>query len=151
MPAPTPLIFINPQIFLTTGSSEASGGIDLSPYSKSIRITRSFDQHDVTTFGMTDHATALGLGKWQAAITALSEYSSGGLDSIIYPKAGQAQVSWLFVRPNYAARGPSNPEYCGAVRIAEYNPLDGNVGDPLESPITLVGAGSLTRVASCSS
>jgi len=146
-------ILIDPQIMLSSGSSDfsAATAIDLTGYSNRIQISRTFDQHDVTVFGQTDHATALGLGKWQAQVELLQEYTSGGIDSKLWPLVGAATPWWLFVRPAYASRMPTNPEYVGPVRLADYNPINGQVGDPLKNAITFVGAGSLSRVATCSS
>jgi len=145
-------ILTSPQIMLSTGSSSIDGAntIDLTGYANRIQISRTFDQHDVTVFGQTDHATALGLGKWQAQVELLQEYTSGGIDARLWPLVGSATAWFLMVRPSYGARSSSNPEYTGPVRLADYNPINGQIGDPLKNAVTLVGAGSLSRVASSS-
>ena len=145
-------ILTQPQIMLSTGSSDFSGAnaIDLSGYSNRIQISRTFDQHDVTVFGQTDHAKALGLGKWQAQIEVLQEYASGGIDAKLWPIVGSASPWFMFVRHVYGNRTSSNPEYTGPVRIADYNPINGQIGDPLKNAITLVGADSLSRTVTSS-
>ena len=151
-PYQNPEILIDPQIMLSTASSSIDGAnsIDLTGYSKSVAITRQFDQHDVTVFGQTDHSTALGLGKWQAQLEVLQDYAIGGLDSKLWPLLGSTQTWFLMVRPNYAYRSCSNPEYTGPVRLADYNPITGSIGDPVKNTVTFVGAGSLSRVATSS-
>lgn len=148
---PEPLIFTNGFVTLSTGSSGADGGFNLSDVITQIRLTRTYDQHDTTVMGMTDHRTSLGLGKWSAACTAMAGFASSGLDEVIWGKIGPGQINWIYIRPVNAKRTPTNPEYWGQVNIADYNPMDGNVGDPLKTPLTFVGAGSLLRTASCSS
>ena len=151
-PFTSPLILISPQILLSTGSSDpvTTNGIDLTGYATRLQLTRTFDQHDVTVFGQTDHATALGLGKWQAQLEVMMEYTSGGLDSRLWPMLGSTGSWFLHVRPSYAARSSSNPDYMGQVRLAEYSPITGSIGDPVKNTVTFVGAGSLARVASSS-
>lgn len=146
-------ILISPQIMLSSGSSDFSAGtsIDLSGYAKSLKLTREWDQKDVTVFGMTDHAFALGLAKWQAQIDVMEDYSSGGLQSKLWPLVGASTPWFLFVRPDYSSRTPANPEYTGPVRLASYNPINGTIGEAVDNSLTFVGAGSLTRVATCSS
>lgn len=147
-----PVIFTNGMLVLASGSSGKDGGTDLSGYLTQVRLTRSFDQHDTTVMGMTDHRTSLGLGKWSAACTLITGFGSSEVDQYLQGKIGpSSEPLWLYARPVNAARTPSNPEYWGQVNIADYNPMDGNVGDPLKTPLTFVGAGSLLRTASCSS
>ncbi len=148
---PEPLILTNARVILSTGSSGPDGGLDLSGYVTQVRLTRTFDQHDTTVMGMTDHRTSLGLGKWSAACTVMAAFASSELDQAIYGRIGPSQVNWIWVRPVNSGKGPTNPEYYGQVNIADYNPMDGNVGDPLKTPLTFVGAGSLLRSASSTS
>lgn len=152
-PFVNPTVLITPQIMLSSGSSDwsAATAIDLSGYAKSVKITREFDQKEVTVFGMTDHAYALGLGKWQAQIDVMEDYSSGGLQSKLWPLVGASTPWYLWVRKDYSARTGSNPEYTGPVRLATYNPVNGEIGEAMGNTLTFVGAGSLTRLATCSS
>ena len=142
-----PLVFTNAQVYLGTASSGLDGAnsFDLSGYLTQVRLTRTYDQHDTTVMGMDDHRTSLGLGKWSAACTVMADFGAGGIDTKIFPLIGPSQINWLYIRPVRAARGATNPEYYGQVNLADYNPMDGNVGDPLKTPLTFVGAGSLQR------
>lgn len=139
-------VFTNPYVVLTTSTQSLHSQL------RAVRLVRTFDEHDDTRFGMTDHSRVPGLGSWSLELEAISEYGSTEavpLDAILAAKVGSAAFE-IVVRPLNAARSSDNPEYRGNVRLFEYQPIGGNVGDVLTTPIRLLSAGSLTRVVTSS-
>lgn len=139
-------VFTNPYFVMTTSSQE------LHSQFRSITLNRVFDEHDDTRFGMTDHSRIPGLGSWSLEGEAVSEYGSTELvplDAILSGLVGGGAFS-VEVRPVNAARSSDNPGYTGQVRLFEYRPVGGNVGDLLVTPIRFLSAGSLVRSVSSS-
>lgn len=137
-----PLIFNN-GMFLMTSASE-----DLSPYLTQMRVTREFDDHDVTRFGMTDHAYVPGLGKWAVAAQALQDFRSTSvipIDKRLFQILGDPNGVAIELRPVNAARSSDNPGYIGRVTLFSHSPMDGSIGEPLKTTLNFRGAGSLTR------
>lgn len=139
-------VFTNAYVMLTSSTQALHSQLT------SVRLNRTFDEHDDTRFGMTDHSRIPGLGSWSLELEGVSEYGSTEtvpLDSILAAKVGGAAFT-VAVRPFNAARSSDNPEYTGQVRLFEYQPVGGGVGDLLKTPIRLLSAGSLTRVVTSS-
>jgi hypothetical protein len=148
------MIFTNGYVALTTSTQDISGLVTR------LRLNRTFDEHDDTRMGLTDHSRVPGLGSWSFDIEAIQTFESTGsafystgletsLDAILALKVG-ASAFTVAARPVNAARSSDNPEYRGSVRLFEYSPLDGQVGDLLKTPVRLLSAGSLTRITSSS-
>ena len=148
------MILTNAMVLLTTSSQDISGLVSR------VRLNRTFDEHDDTRFGLTDHSRVPGLGSWSFDLEAIQTFESTGstfystglatsLDAILAAKVGSAAFQ-VEVRPVNAARSSDNPGYQGSVRLFEYSPIDGGAGDLLKTPIKLLSAGSLVRAVTSS-
>lgn len=146
------VVFTNARVILTTatasGSVDASAN-DMSAYCKRVRISQTFDLHDVTTFGMTAHARQSGLIDWSAEIDMLQDF--GAVDPLlrtIYTKNQSGSPTWIGISPTTGTAGgcaitTGNPMYMGRCVLTAHNPMDGAVGDPLMTPVRFAGSGTL--------
>ena len=152
-------IFTHAQVLVSTSTStDDSAALDISSFCKSVEFTRTYDIHDVTTFGQTDRQRRAGIAEWSFNTTLLQSFStadalggSGSLDALLNTLAdvGQAGGTFtIFVRPksNIAPlKGEFNPMYWGQCIMEEYSPMSGEVGDPLEMDVPFISAGSINR------
>jgi len=132
----------------TTGAvSEGTGMTDISAYAGRCNLTREFDEHDDTVFGLTAHSRTPGLGSWGAELEMMQGFDAVGvnvdrfLNDII---ASRGRV-WVSMRACNTARSSDNPEYYGLARIFSHTPFDGAVGDLLKTNPAFRSAGSLLR------
>lgn len=148
------VVFTDAMVLLSTMSSSSSAvnsGQNVSAYCKRVRLSQTFDLHDVTTFGMTAHARQSGLTDWSAELDVLQDF--GVVDPLLrtlYTKHQSGIPTWFEVRPTNACSTATNPRYFGSVVLTAHNPMDGAVGDPLMTPVRFAGAGNLYQASSSS-
>src|SRR5262245_27318234 len=159
MAAPNPSLFTNPRVIITTSTSvgiDAAGVLDVSQHARRASISITFDDNDVTTFGDSFHAHKPGLGDWSAQIDFFTDFRSTGLgatqgiDKTLFDLAANSVRFNIGIRANNAARSSDNPEYNGAVQIFSHDPISGEIGTPLMTPLQVKGAGNLVRTVSSS-
>ena len=148
-------IFTHARVLVTTSTSTASSHeIDVSSFIKSVEFTRTYDIHDVTTMGNTDRQRRTGIAEYSFSMTGLQSFSTadalggqGSFDSLLNVLAdiGQGGGSfWVKILPDSREiKGPGNPQYAGLMVLEEYSPMSGEVGDPLETDLPFISAGSL--------
>ena len=143
-------VFTNPLIAIGTGT--ASADRNLSNRARSLSWTEEFEDHDITTFGDTRRAHAVGLGDSTLDLEFLQSYATadGGenvdllFNTILDLSASGKAVLFRF-RPINAARNATNPEYSMLVRMTGRTIADGEIGAVLTNPISLLAAGDITR------
>lgn len=159
MAAPNPNLFTNPQIRFSTSTSigiQDATMLDASAHARRASINIQFDDNDVTTFGDSFHAHAAGLGDWSAQVDFFTDFRSTGLgaaqgiDKTLFDLALNKVRFNIAIRPVNAARSSDNPEYNGPVTIFTHDPLSGEIGAPLMTPLQLRGAGNLLRTTTSS-
>ena len=150
-------IFTNASVILST--STAAGTRDISNRVMKITLERDGDEHDDTVMGMTAHSRVIGLESWQFSTTLLQSFTTGDggentnlVLSALYGKRTESNQKFLMVVRKTAgvARGPSNPEFQGLCVLKGYNPIDGAVGDLLQSEVEFLGSGNLSEFTSSS-
>ena len=151
------VIFNNAKVVLATSTGDASStGRDVSTYVRAVRLTRTYDIHDDTVMGLTDHSVKPGLGNWTAELTLLQNFDTAqaqNIDKLLNDLADVGSTGKSFsveVRPFNAVRSSDNPGYQGLAILESYTPMDGSVGDRLQTVVPFRGAGSLFRYASSS-
>lgn len=105
------------------------GGSDLSSYVKQVTLKGSYDKVDDTAMGDDVHHSVKGLGNWSIEVECKQSFSSGELDSILWPLFQSTTKQAVVVKPNGSATGTSNPKWTGYGQIFEYPPIQGAVGD----------------------
>lgn len=152
-------VFTNPAVYLGTSTaigSTSTGVYDVSSWFTQMRMTIEADRLEDTTFGLTAHSYVPGLKNWSFESEAIADYASTGidtakgLDSVLYDLLNNGVKFNVFVRPVNAARTSDNPEYGGPVRLFTHNPVGGNVGEVLKTPLRIQGSGNFSRYTSSS-
>ena len=151
------VVLTNARVILATGTS--SGAVDastndISAYCRRVRISNTFDLHDVTTFGQTAHARQAGLMDWNAEIDMLQDFSA--IDPIlrtIYNGNQSGLAFWIGVSATTGIATAcsitsTNPMYMGRAVLTAHNPIDGAVGDVLNTPVRFAGHGTLYKASS---
>jgi hypothetical protein len=141
------VVFKNAQVLLVTTTE------DISDHVTRIRLNRTYDLHDDTRMGMTDHSRISGLGTWAFEFEVLQDFQStgGAIDKILNRIAAAGVPIKIAVRPYKGVdRSSDNPEYSGDAILESYTPMDGAVGDLLKTTVPFQSAGSLTRTVSTS-
>lgn len=124
--------------FNSTALSTATQHVDIS-------FTRT--TVDDTVMGANTKSNFPSLRDWKANITFAQDFDASNMDAICYTlfNASSTQNRFLLeFRPTSAAVTSSNPRYTGYGMIADYSPMDGNVGDFGQATLTLVPAKSST-------
>jgi hypothetical protein len=123
---------------------------DLSTYVKSLTLNYSYDEVSTDAMGDTVHHGLPGLGDFSIEVEFNQSWANTELDSILWPLVGASSASAVIVKPNGDTTSTSNPKWTGNVRIYDYPPMGGTVGDGAMASITLrPGDGSgLTRATS---
>lgn len=113
---------------------------------KSVKVNRTPDMLDNTTFGMGAKSRKKGLDDWSIELQIVDDFASAALDEGLWALFDAGSTFTTILRPNATAvRGPSNPEYSG-VGIIESFPIGGGVGELAEKTIRILAAGGvLTR------
>jgi len=137
---------------IAVGTGTASADRDLSNRVKSIKWNEEFEEHDVTTFGATVRARAIGLGASSIDVELLQSYttSDGGenVDDLVNTwrdLSASGKQFLIRVRKANAAKSATNPEYSMPVVMAKRNIFDGEVGDVLMNSLSFLSAGDVIR------
>lgn len=113
---------------------------------KSIRVNRTPDMLDNTTFQMTAKSRKKGMDDWSMELQIVDDFASAALDEGLWTLFDAGSSFTIIFRPNGTAiRGPSNPDYSG-VGIIESFPIGGAVGALAEKTVRVIACGgALTR------
>lgn len=149
---PDAVILLN--AYLAVGTGTASADRNLSNRLRKLTWKQTFDDHDVTVMGSTTRVRAIGLGEAEINAEMMHAYTSGdqaeNLDSLLENLVSLSQSGGKFLvrmRPVAGNRSATNPEYSMLAVLAERTIFDGEVGDPLQNPITFLSAGDVLRAS----
>src|SRR5688572_31402596 len=99
----------------TGGTPEGTGFFDISAYVARASMTREFDEHDDTTFGLTAHSRTPGLGSWGAELEMLQGMETGAslinVDRVLNDIIAARGRVWVAIRTCNTDRSSDNPEY----------------------------------------
>lgn len=123
-------------------------GVDLSDHVKSVELDYTADTPDSTTMKSTPTRERIsGLRDWSIALDFTNDYAAASVDATLFPLMGQTFA--VILRPAKAsAVSATNPNYSGTGILSSYKPLAGAVGDVLMAPVSILGAGVLSRLTS---
>lgn len=119
------------------------GGTDLSDHVRSVTLDTSADLVESQAMGDSWKERLGGLKDWSLAVEFLQDFAAAEVDATLWPLLGT--VFTVAIRPTNAAASPTNPEYTGSGALESYTPLGGSVGELAMAPVTVQGAGELTR------
>jgi hypothetical protein len=121
--------------------------VDLSSKVRSVDLSDDIDILDATA-GNAAGAKSVegGLTSWSATITFLQDYTGGSVDATLFAAHGTL-VSCEF-RGKTDAVSATNPKFTGTALVKYDKPIGGQVGQELETTVTLTGSGALARATS---
>ena len=122
--------------------------VDLSDHVKRVRITRTFNEVDVSAMGDTDAQRLPGLGDGEIVLTLLQDYASGSVDATLWPLVGDDTGFSVVVLPDGATVGVTNPSFTATCHLYDYTPIDAAVGEVTEFDVTMKTSGAITRATS---
>lgn len=126
-----------------TNAFVSLGGTDVSSYVKSVTMPYSADALDATSMGATSRVRIPGLRDWSLQLEFFQDFAAAAIDSILFPLVGTSFT--VIVRPTTAAVSATNPNYTGTGQLSSYTPITGAVGEVAMAPVTIEGAGALSR------
>jgi hypothetical protein len=131
------LVFLN-------GAAKING-VDLSDHISEISLQLSKEQVDVTAMGANAHQWLGGLENDKLTITFWQDFAASEVDATLYPIwAGGTAVS-ATVWAVGTTSSSTNPFYGMNVILADYDPIDGKVGDGLSAKVSFMVSGTVTR------
>lgn len=103
---------------------------DISTFCHSVAINSERDVHDVTGFQAENREKVVGLGDATIGLGVWQDFSAGAIDELLWPISKSELPVPIVVRPTADVVGPGNPEFAMQGLLANYSPLDGEVGEP---------------------
>lgn len=131
-----------------TNAFVSLGGTNLSDHLQSVALKADVAIADATCMTQTWKDVLPGLKDWDLELSFAQDYAVSSVDATLWPLLGVSVA--VVLRPDSAAKGVANPEFTGSGFIANYNPLDGKVGENknMDCKISIKGAGALARATS---
>lgn len=121
--------------------------VNLTTYTTSLSIEISVDDQETTAFGGNGYRARIGgLKEFTLKVDFFQDFGAGAVDATIFPLLGTV-VPWT-AKATSDATSATNPQYSGSVLVAEYSPLDGDVGDVSTTSVSWPGSGALVRATS---
>lgn len=131
-------------VFAFTDGTAVINSVNLSDHIRKITLTTSAAQLDTTAMGTGGYMSRIGgLKDWSIALDFNQDFAAANVDATLFPLLGTNTT--FTVKATSAAGSATNPTYSGSVLIADYKPLDGQVGNLAMTSITWPGAGTLSR------
>jgi hypothetical protein len=118
--------------------------VNLSGQVKAVELSYDVEELDATAASASGaKATAAGLKNWSANVTFLQDFTAGSVDATLF--AAHGTLVACEIRADGGAVSPTNPKYTGTALVKYGKPIGGNVGQLLETSVSLVGSGDLSR------
>ena len=119
------------------------GGTDLTDHCTRIEIEYEAEEVPDTHFADTARGVIAGLLAFRGSAVFSQDYAASNVDATLFAAIGTKSA--FAAKPTSGAISTSNPEYQGTVLWRRYKPIDGQVGDKLETTLEFTGDGALTR------
>lgn len=120
-------------------------GVDLSAHTKSVEISSSAEDVNVTAMGATGVQRVPGLRDESLSVTWLQDYAAAKVDATLSPLYTGGTSFTVVVKPTSAAVSATNPSFTATCYLLEYQPIAGEVGSAHEVESTFVVDGVWTR------
>lgn len=120
-------------------------GTEYTEQVRSVTLTYSAEALDKTAMGDDTRTRTGGLKDWSVTVEAFND--ANALDAKLFSLVGSSTFT-VAVRATTSAASTSNPQYSGTAFLQTYNPVAGNVGELMTTPITLMSAGDLSKTTS---
>lgn len=131
------LVFLNGYVSINS--------VDLSDHASEIALELSKEQVDVTSMGANAHQRLAGLEDDKLTVTWWQDFAASEIDATLYPIWQGGTAVPFKVAAAGSTISSTNPSYSGSVILADYNPIDGKVGDGLSAKVSFLVSGTVTR------
>jgi hypothetical protein len=127
-------------VLILTNAYCSVNGTDLSDHVKTVTVSTTDDQVEITAMGATAKTYAKGLGDATITVEFFQDYAAAKVDATLFPLKASSTPFTVGVRPVNSARSTTNPEYQISALLYGYNPLDGGVGAASSTSVTFANA-----------
>lgn len=116
-------------------------GVDLSDHISSCSIPQESEDKDVTGFGAQAREHAAGIPDASMTFSFWQDFDAGSVDAILQPIYDDPDTPVeIVVKPHDAAVSATNPSRTMQAILLNYNPLQGEVGEPSATEVTFQNA-----------
>jgi len=134
--------------FILSDAEFTFNTVDLSDHVKTVTFNLTSDAPDVTAMGDDWRDFLAGLRSFQITLDFYQDFAAGEVDATFWAAFIGTNKTAFTLKPTSNATSGTNPVFSGNVIITNYDPITGTVGDAAMAPVTLQGAGALTRATS---
>ena len=137
-------------ISVLTDAHVTFNSVDLSDRVRSVTVTMTSEDVDITAMGGDSRAHAPGLRDDRIEVEFLQDYGSGKVDQTLSGYIGNATGATLLVKPVATTVSTTNPSYSMTAILLDYQPIAGTIGEANTTTVTFVPAAgsSITRATS---
>lgn len=134
-------------IHVLTDVSVSFNSVDLSDHVRSVTVSMSSEDVDITAMGADSRAHAPGLRDDRVEIEWLQDYATSKVDQTLSTYVGNATGATLLVKPVNTTVSSTNPSYSMTAILLDYQPIAGTVGEANTVTTTFLPAAgsSITR------
>jgi hypothetical protein len=132
--------------FALTDAFLLINAVNMSAMARKVTVKTLAAELDNTAFGATYHSRIGGLKDWSVDIEWNQDMAAAQVDATLFPLLGT--VVAFEARETSAARSATNPAWTGNILIADYTPMDNQVGELAKATVSWKGAGALTHPTS---
>jgi hypothetical protein len=132
---------------LYIGARVELNGVDVSDHCESVEVNQSKERLSTKNMLSVGEEGIQGLANDSFGVNLQQDFAGGEVDATLAPLYDAGGSFVVKVRPNPAAAiSGTNPSYEGTVRLYEYPPISGAVGELAKTQITLPVDGKISRV-----
>lgn len=136
-------------IHVLTNASLVYNSVDLSDHVRTVTVTMSSEDVDITAMGATARAHLPGLRDDRIEVEFYQDFAASKVDQTIVAQQGGAGAT-LVVKPTTSAVSSTNPSYTVTAAPFDYTPINGTVGDADTINVTFLptAGGAIVRATS---
>lgn len=130
-----------------TNGKTVVNSVDLSDHATQVNIDYQADAPETTAFNSAANKSFTGgMKSWNGTIAFRQDYATSNVDASLSALPGTTVT--VSFNPVNGSNSTTNPNYSGSAVITGYQPINGSVGDTLNTQLTFQGSGTLTRATS---
>jgi hypothetical protein len=122
-----------------TGAFISVGGVNLSSMVKSVTVTQTAEEKDITAFGNAAMARVGGLRDYEISIDWYGDYAASSVYATLQPLIGSAAT--CIVKKDSGTTSGTNPSFSGSFVITEFPFIEAEHGEVHEFSTTWPYAG----------
>lgn len=116
------------------------GGTDLSDHVRSVQVSMTAEDIDLTAMGAVSREHAPGLRNDQITINFFQDFAASKVDAVLSALVGVAAGSTVIAYANGTTASSTAPSYTMVGVLLDYNPIDVEIGAASQTSVTFVPA-----------